>query len=104
MTLRFSQAKFVLTLSPSEFVQLNRPSSMMLQLFRDNPVASAWHWEVGNKAPRLHLNLQQAQHLIERGRATIPSERQILGLIYDALLEEDLVEYPLNKNFKVKKP
>lgn len=95
MTLRFSQAKFILTLSPSELVQLNRPTSMLLQLFHANPITSAWHWEVGGKAPRIHLNLQQARRLVEVGRASIPIERQMLGLIYDALLAENLVEYPL---------
>lgn len=99
MTLRCSQAKLTLTLSPAELVQLNRPNSMLLQLFRDNPIASAWHWEVGGKAPRLHLNLQQARRLVDHGRAGIPTERQMLGLVYDALLAENLVEYPLHKNF-----
>jgi hypothetical protein len=99
MTLRFSQAKFVLTLSPGELVQVNRPNSMLLRLFHDDPVASAWQWELGGKAPKLHLSLQQARRLIDFGRAGLPLERQMLGLIYDAMLTEDLVEYSLHKNF-----
>lgn len=74
-----------------ELICLCRPKSMLEYLDKAFLAESGWQWELLDGKNKLLLKPHHANLIVREGKAKITQEKELLGEIYQFLLENELL-------------
>lgn len=81
-----SQQTIDVLVSHEELILLNRPESMLYELYKAAPTADAcqWQWNI-DRFPKLSATPAQAKHIVLKGTPKIPAEQELQAQLYKSL-------------------
>lgn len=86
-----NEGNICISVDDSEMLYLCRPNSMLYKAAKAVRSAGAWSWHFTESGIFLAFAIHQAIYLIQHGKASIDTEKELLGTLYTYLSERELL-------------